>query len=38
MGTRSFGISHAVLRKKFRAGMTFRNYRDKEAIFSQGVM
>ena len=30
------GVSHAVLRKKFRAGMTFRNYRDKEAVFSQG--
>ena len=36
MGKRSLGISHAVLRKKFRAGMTFRNYRDKEAVFSQG--
>jgi CRP/FNR family cyclic AMP-dependent transcriptional regulator len=32
----SRGISHAVLRKKFRAGMTFRRYRDKDAIFSQG--
>ena len=30
------GVSHAVLRKKFRAGMTFRNYRDKEVVFSQG--
>jgi len=29
-------VSHAVLRKKFRTGMTFRNYRDKEAVFSQG--
>src|SRR6202171_5603412 len=30
------GAGHAVLRKKFRAGMTFRNYRDKETVFSQG--
>jgi CRP/FNR family transcriptional regulator, cyclic AMP receptor protein len=30
------GISYAVLRKKFRTGMTFRNYRDKEVVFSQG--
>jgi CRP/FNR family transcriptional regulator, cyclic AMP receptor protein len=36
MGERSPGISHAVLRKKFRAGMTFRNYRDNETVFSQG--
>src|SRR6202166_2333797 len=33
---RSLGVSHVVLRKKFRAGMTFRNYRDKEVVFSQG--
>jgi CRP-like cAMP-binding protein len=33
---RRLGISHAVLRKKFRRGMTFRNYRDREVIFSQG--
>jgi CRP/FNR family cyclic AMP-dependent transcriptional regulator len=33
---RSLGVSRAVLRKKFHAGMTFRNYRDKEFIFSQG--
>ena len=33
---RSLGVSHTLLRKKFRAGMTFRNYRDKETIFSQG--
>src|SRR3984893_192015 len=33
---RSLGVSQAVLRKKFRAGMTFRNYRDKEIVFSQG--
>ncbi|MGA8231126.1 MAG: Crp/Fnr family transcriptional regulator [Candidatus Acidiferrales bacterium] len=30
------GVSHAVLRKKFRTGMTFRSYRDKEVVFSQG--
>ncbi len=29
-------LSHAALRKKFNAGMTFRNYRDKEIVFSQG--
>jgi CRP/FNR family cyclic AMP-dependent transcriptional regulator len=33
---RSLGVSQAVLRKKFPTGMTFRNYRDKEAVFSQG--
>ena len=33
---RGLGVSHRVLRKKFRAGMTFRNYRDKEVVFSQG--
>ena len=33
---RTLGFSPTVLRKKFRAGMTFRNYRDKEVIFSQG--
>jgi CRP/FNR family cyclic AMP-dependent transcriptional regulator len=33
---RSLGVSHRLLRKKFRAGMTFRNYRDKEVVFSQG--
>jgi CRP/FNR family cyclic AMP-dependent transcriptional regulator len=33
---RSHGVSHAVLRKKFRTGMTFRNCRDKEIVFSQG--
>src|ERR1700676_555677 len=33
---RSLGVSHAVLRKKFRTGMSFRYYRDKEAGFSQG--
>lgn len=30
------GFSQAVLRKKFRSGMTVRNYRDKEVVFSQG--
>jgi CRP-like cAMP-binding protein len=30
------GVTHAVLRKKFHTGMTFRNYRDKDVIFSQG--
>jgi CRP/FNR family cyclic AMP-dependent transcriptional regulator len=33
---RSLGVSHAVLRKQFRTDMTFRNYRDKEVVFSQG--
>src|ERR1700675_4476053 len=33
---RSPGVSHAALRKKFRTGMTFRSYRDKEIVFSQG--
>ncbi len=33
---RRLGIGRAVLRKKFRAGISFRNYRDKEAVFSQG--
>jgi hypothetical protein len=32
----SLGVSQAFLRKKFRTGMTFRNYRDREVIFSQG--
>jgi CRP/FNR family transcriptional regulator, cyclic AMP receptor protein len=40
MSKRSLGVSHgvsqAVLRKKFRAGMTFGNYRDNETVFSQG--
>ena len=30
------GLSPTVLRKKFGAGMTTRNYRDKEIVFSQG--
>jgi CRP/FNR family transcriptional regulator, cyclic AMP receptor protein len=32
----TLGLSPAALRKKFRLGMTVRNYRDKEAVFSQG--
>jgi len=30
------GAGHAFLRRKFRSGMTFRNYRDREVVFSQG--
>src|ERR1700681_722104 len=33
---RSPGLSPIVLRKKFGAGKTTRNYRDKEIVFSQG--
>jgi CRP-like cAMP-binding protein len=33
---RTLGFSSTVLRKKFGAGMTVRNYRDKEVVFSQG--
>jgi len=33
---RTLGFSPGVLRKKFRAGMTVRDYRDKEVVFSQG--
>src|ERR1035437_8294030 len=33
---RTLGFRPTVLRKKFRAGMTVRNYRDVEVIFSQG--
>ena len=33
---RSPGLSPIVLRKKFGAGMTTRNYRDQEIVFSQG--
>ena len=32
----SLGVSRTLLHRKFRAGMTFKNYRDKEVIFSQG--
>ena len=31
----ALGFSSSVFRKKFRAGMTVRNYRDNEVIFSQ---
>jgi CRP/FNR family transcriptional regulator, cyclic AMP receptor protein len=33
---RTLGLSPTVLRKKFHRGMTVRNYRDKEIVFSQG--
>src|SRR3984893_5034998 len=33
---RSLGFSSTDFRKKFRAGMTVRTYRDNEIIFSQG--
>src|SRR6202165_3556434 len=33
---RTLGFSTTALRKKFRAGMSVRNYRDKEVVFSQG--
>jgi CRP/FNR family transcriptional regulator, cyclic AMP receptor protein len=33
---RTLGFGPTVLRKKFGAGMTARNYRDKEVVFSQG--
>ena len=33
---RSLGFSSTDFRKKFRAGMTVRTYRDNEVIFSQG--
>jgi len=33
---RSLGLSSTDFRKKFRAGMTVRTYRDNEVIFSQG--
>jgi CRP/FNR family cyclic AMP-dependent transcriptional regulator len=33
---RSLGVSHAFLRRRFHTRMTFRNYRDKEIVFSQG--
>jgi CRP/FNR family transcriptional regulator, cyclic AMP receptor protein len=32
----TLGFSSTVFRKKFRAGMTVRNYRDNEIVFSQG--
>src|SRR5258707_9288250 len=33
---RTLGFSRRVLRKKFGVGMTGRNYRDTEIVFSQG--
>lgn len=33
---KTLGFSQAVLRKKFQNGMTVRNFRDKEVVFSQG--
>jgi CRP-like cAMP-binding protein len=33
---RTVRLSLKILRKKFRAGMTVRKYRDKEVVFSQG--
>ena len=33
---RPLGFSSTVFRKEFRAGMTVRNYRDNEVVFSQG--
>ena len=33
---RTLGFSSTVFRKKFRDGMSVRNYRDNEIIFSQG--
>ena len=32
----TLGFSSTVFRKKFRAGMTVRNYRDNEVVFLQG--
>jgi CRP/FNR family cyclic AMP-dependent transcriptional regulator len=32
----ALGVSRTALHKKFRAGMTVRNYRDNEIVFSQG--
>jgi CRP-like cAMP-binding protein len=36
MAKRTLGFSSIVFRKKFRSGMTVRNYRDVEVIFAQG--
>jgi CRP/FNR family cyclic AMP-dependent transcriptional regulator len=33
---RTLGFSSPVFRKKFRTGMSVRNYRDNEVVFSQG--
>ena len=36
MAKRTLGLSSTVFRKKFRSGMTVRDYRDNEVIFAQG--
>jgi CRP-like cAMP-binding protein len=36
MAKQTLGFSSTVFRKKFRDGMSVRNYRDNEVIFSQG--
>jgi CRP/FNR family transcriptional regulator, cyclic AMP receptor protein len=36
MAKRALGFRSTVFRKKFRSGMTVRNYRDNEVIFAQG--
>jgi CRP/FNR family cyclic AMP-dependent transcriptional regulator len=36
MAKQTLGFSSAVFRRKFRSGMTVRNYRDNEIVFSQG--
>jgi CRP/FNR family cyclic AMP-dependent transcriptional regulator len=36
MAKQTLGFSSTVFRKKFRDGMSVRNYRDNEIIFSQG--
>jgi CRP/FNR family transcriptional regulator, cyclic AMP receptor protein len=33
---RTFGLNSTILHKKLRGGMTARNYRDNEVVFSQG--
>src|ERR1039458_10144558 len=33
---RILGLTAAVLRKKFHGGMSVRNYKDNEIVFSQG--
>src|ERR1700726_1168763 len=36
MAGKHLGVRRAVLRKKFPTGMTFKDYSDKQIIFSQG--
>ena len=36
MATKTLGFSSTVFRRKFRAGMSVRTYRDNEVVFSQG--